>query len=88
MPSADNKREEGRSLRYSDWVNSQRMGRGTILHTYRSNRTDRERFSMPHSRYCKTAAGNINAHSNRADDATSATGDTVHKHGNLSLIHI
>ena len=84
MPSADNKREEGRSLRYSDWVNSQRMGRGTFLHTYRSNRTDRERFSMPHSRYCKTAAGNINAHSNRADDATSATGDTVQKHGNNS----
>jgi len=50
---------------YSDWVN----GRPPPVRTYRSNRSDRERFATRALRRV-TGLGNFNMHSNRPHDAT------------------
>ena len=66
---------EGRSPLYRDWLNAF-PSYGTA-HAYRTNRTERERFASRSSRCTHaTGASNFNMHSNRADNAASAAGET------------
>ena len=73
MQPTDCRTEESRSPRYRHPV----VPRSTHhTHTYRSNRSDRERFTAGRSTwYNRTGAsvGNCNMHANRTDSATSTT---------------
>ena len=69
--------EKSRTPRYRDWVSGQLSGGGASMYGYRSNRADRERFAVWSSRCSTSGAGNLNMHSNCADSATSAAGETA-----------